>query len=207
MVTLKSLFIVTLFCLFSCSWTILQASTKEMTELDADCVVFRCRGDRANEIPQQYWYNDAYICENGGANCELYPIPGAPAECDPVKVCYFDSIGYIKTTWQCTTDTSGTIPECTFGHFDRAVILLHTGESTGQLDDVISSSISPASRVRRAIICLAPVLPAIYDCSWPQSFTDWIHDRQTDWVNNGEVASHSYYFHCTEGGCVKEVLH
>lgn len=168
---------------------------------DFDCMVYICRNDYLNPIPSWLWNNDAYICENGGAMCESYPIPGAPPECPPVKICFFHSRGYWRNTYRCTDFYElGPYPPCPNGTVSHEIThYLHVGESTGMISETI---VETGFGRRRGIICIdEPIGPTPYDCTIPDWFMDLLTEKTEDWEQNGYVETDSIWFECTEEGC------
>ena len=169
--------------------------------LDYDCIVYRCRNDYLNPIPDDRWDEDDFICDNGGLMCQDYVIPGAPEGCPPLRVCFFHSKGYYKTTYQCTTSQTSEWPPCPNGTVSHSILyFLDAGESTGDLIETIEEV---GYGQRRGILCVAlPPSPDIV-CVIPDWFMDELVELIDDWVLNGYVETKTYYFACTEEGCVK----
>jgi hypothetical protein len=171
---------------------------------DYDCIVYKCRIDYPCPIPDDRWEEDEYICENGGLICQDYPVPGLPAECPPYRVCFFNTKGFYRTTYRCTTSHSGEWPRCTPRTVSHELTFLKHGESTGKLTEVIEEAQLGGIGQRRGIICVTgDATLSLFLCPVPDWFRDQIQEKIDEWVDTGMVETDSCWFECTEDGCVK----
>lgn len=174
---------------------------------DYDCIVYKCITSEDNPIPREYYRDDQYICEHGGAMCEEFPVPGAPEDCPPIRVCFFDSTGYTKTTYHCTTDHLGEWPLCPNAERSHYIMaFLNSGESVGPLTETIRPTISPEYRIRRAITCAQGSEYTVLVCPIPEWLMELIESKKEAWEQGGEVETHTYVFTCTEEGCQKSAV-